>query len=804
MPFSRAKLFAGVLSLLVLLALAAVFFIRYQIQKSFSQTEGSLSVPGLQKPVEIRRDEFGVPTIVAQSEQDAVFAEGYVHAQDRLWQMDLQRRAASGRLSELFGESTVSFDRMFRIIGLRHTAERLLGALPPETQQYLQWYADGVNAFVDGHRGRSPLEFDLLRYDPEPWTALDGLLVARLLAWELSLSWWTDLTMGAIVDRVGPERFQEIMPSYPPDVPPTVPTVKGKHFGSLTEGFRQVGSAYLDFIGAHAFATGSNAWAVAPGHSSTGGVLLANDTHLELSLPPQWYEVQLRFPGHTLGGMSVPGVPGVVAGRNDSIAWGMTNLMADDADYYIERLDSVTGTSFWSGSQWRPLTIRTEEIGVRGASALPLTIRQTAHGPIVTDIRTPLQRSSSPFVASMRWTGAEIDDQIGAFRAIDRATDWKSFSEGVRKFAVPGQNFVYGDVHGHIGYRCGVRLPIRGKENSLLPQPGWEKSSDWKGFVPFDQLPALLDPPEGFIASANNKVVDDRYPYHITDLWEPPSRIERLREVLGRPKEFFSVEDFERLQNDTYSFHAREIVPYIFAAFADSTRVEESDRTMLEYLRNWNFYFARDDIATSIYQEFFVHLLQNTYRDELGEELFHDWVILVNIPIRVTTRLLQQGTSPWFDDTGTPGIVENRDDIVRKSLREAGRELTKRLGEDPKHWRWGELHTVTLKHPFGLIQPFDRIFNLGPYPIGGGSTSLISCEYSFNAPFAVTVGPSFRQIFDLANPAEVRSILPSGQSGQLFHPHYDDQTRLWLNGGYRIVRRDGGGGHVEILRLVPS
>jgi penicillin amidase len=264
------------------------------------------------------------------------------------------------------------------------------------------------------------------------------------------------------------------------------------------------------------------------------------------------------------------------------------------------------------------------------------------------------------------------------------------------------------------------------------------------------------------------------------------------------------VQDFQRLQNDTYSYTAREITPYIFAAFADSAQRGEGEQVLLEYLRNWNFFFTRDDIATSIFQAFLVRLLANTYKDEMGEELFHDWLILVNVPIRVTTRLLQEGTSAWFDDRTTPDRRETRDDIIRKSLREAGEELQRRRGPDRKEWQWGELHTVTLNHPFGLRKPLDRIFNLGPYNIGGGSTSLTSFEYGFNEPFAVTVGPSFRQIFDMASDQEVRAILPSGQSGQLFHPHYDDQTRLWLNGGYRVERRDGGGVRQEVLTLEPD
>ncbi len=803
MPSSRSKLIIGVGSVVLLLVIAGVLFVRYQIRASFPVTEGTQHVRGLGAPVEILRDEYGVPTIVAASEEDMAFGQGFVHAQDRLWQMDMQRRIASGRLSELFGPETVPFDRMFRIVGLRRAAERIAGTLPGEARRVLESYAAGVNAFLAGSKGKYPVEFDLLRYDPEPWTSTDCLLIGRLMAWELNLAWWTDLTLGAIGEKVGPQELLEIMPPYPSDVAPMVPAQKERSIASLTAGMRRTEEAFLRFTGTNSFATGSNAWVVGPAKSATGKVILANDTHLQLTLPPQWYEVQLRCPGYDAGGMSVPGAPWVVAGRNDSIAWGVTNAMVDDADFYVEKLDSA-GTSVWFDDAWRPLTVRTEEISVRGDTAVPLVIRETIHGPIVTDISTPLQLAHPPYVASMAWTGAETDDQYSAFRLIGRARNWKEFSEGVRLFAVPGQNFVYGDVRGNIGYRLGARIPIRGSQSPMLPLPGWEKSSLWKGFVRPEELPSLFNPPEGFIASTNNKIADKNFPYYISDLWEPPSRIERLREVLGRTGEGFSVQDFQRLQNDTYSYAAREITPYIFAAFADSTQWQPEEKTLLEYLRNWNFFFTRDDIATSIYQMFLVRLLENTYKDEMGDALYHDWVILVNVPIRVTTRLLKEGNSPWFDDRTTPDRIETRDDIVRKSLREAGEELRRRRGPDPKLWQWGALHTVTLGHPFGLRKPLDRIFNLGPYPVGGASTALTSFEYSFNDPFAAAVGPSYRQIFDLGNDRELRAILPSGQSGQVFHPHYDDQTRLWLNGGYRIERRDAGGTHREVLRLEPE
>jgi penicillin G amidase len=800
----KTRIIGGTIGVLLVALIAGALFLRYQVRKSFPLTSGTIAVRGLQSPVRILRDAYGVPHIEASNEHDLMMATGFVHAQDRLWQMDMTRRAGEGRLSEIIGPATLPFDRMFRIVGIRRSAEAIVAHMAPGSLDRLRWYADGVNAFIASAKGRYPVEFDLLGYEPEPWTPLHSVIVGRLTAWELNLSWWTDLTYGSIAGRVGLDRILDIMPSYPSGVPVTVPYGDWRAYASLGLPYLRTAQAFASLSAGASVAGGSNAWAVGPARSATGSAILANDTHLQLESPSRWYELQMEMPGMRVRGMSMAGVPAVVAGRNDSVAWGLTNVMADDADFYVEKLDSSTGTRYLYDGVWHPLTYIAEEIPVKGDTSRALTVRLTRHGPIVTDIETPLQKGRSPYVASMRWTGNEIDDQFLAFTMIDRARNWEEFTSGVREFAVPGQNFVYADVRGNIGYWCGVRLPVRSGRNSLLPLPGWDPSTEWRGFVPFARLPHRFNPPEGYIATANNKLVDDAYPYHISDLWEPPSRIERLNDVLGKKGELFSVQDFERLQLDTYSYYAREIVPYILAAFRDSTLAAQDTEKVFEYLRNWNYRFNADDVATSIYQAFLVRLIHNTFADEMGEDLFHDWVILSNIPLRVTARLLAEGSSAWFDDVRTTA-VETRDDIVRASLRDAVADLRSRCGPDTKNWRWGNIHVVSLRHPFGLRKPLDRIFNIGPFPVGGASTSLTSFEYDLNRPFDVTVGPSFRQIFIMGGEGEFRSVLPSGQSGQVFNVHYDDQTGLWLNGGYRTGRfRKGPGADVERLTLEPG
>jgi penicillin G amidase len=802
---SRTRILLGIGIVVLLSGLAAFLFLRYQATKSFPVTTGRLTLAGLRAPVTVHRDPYGVPCIEARDEHDLMFALGFVHAQDRLWQMDMARRIGRGRLSELLGPVTVPFDRMFRIIGIRDIARKEERGLSSASRDRLVWYAAGVNALIAMQKGRLPVEFDMLDYRPDPWEPVDCLILARLMAWDLNLSWWTDLTMGSIAEKVGLDRALDILPSYPAGVDPAVPAGEWRLYAGAGTGFLKTAQAFRAFEGAPGILGGSNAWVVGPQKSATGKVILANDVHLQLQCPSRFYEVHLRAPGYDVGGFSLPGVPGIVLGRNATIAWGLTNVMADDADFYIERIDSVDPRRYATAGGWETIVAHDEEILVKGDTAVVVTVRSTRHGPIVTDVRTMLQRAHPPYVASMRWTGQDPGDAIEAFNRINRARNWQEFTDGVRLFPGPGQNFVYGDIQGNIGYWCGMKLPVRGKQNSTLPLPGWDPAVDWKGFVPFEQLPHRYNPPEGYLATANNKLVDDSYPWHISDLWEPPARILRLREILGR-EGTFTAADFERMQNDRMSPHAREILPYILEAFRDSSLKMPEHDLVFTYLRNWNFVFSPEDVATGIYQQFFVSLLKNIYEDEMGEDLFHDFVILVNVPIRVTTRLLADGTSPWFDDIRTPE-VETRDDIIRRSLRDAVEALRGRFGPGMKTWRWGDMHTVTLQHLFGLRKPLDRVFSIGPFPYGGGSTTLISGEYSFNQPFEVTVGAAVRQIVDFSHPDGTIRVLAGGQSGQVLHRHYDDQALLWLNGGYRsyhpLPTRGMAGGWEE-LQLEPA
>jgi penicillin amidase len=783
---NKTRIVFGIVFSLIVLSVVGYFLLRYLVTKSFPQYDGEMQVKGLHHPVKIYRDEFGVPHLVAEDEHDAFFAQGYVHAQDRLWQMDLARRAGEGRLSEVLGTRTLQFDKMLRTIGFQRIAERLEAHISPTSKEILQAYADGVNECIRRQKGKYPIEFDMLNYEPEEWKPIHSLMIARLMAWELNISWQADVVLGELVARLGEEKAQEVFPTYPENGPVIV--AHAMHVKDLKplEQLAALHKNFKQFFGTTGTHIGSNAWAVSPGKSASGYAMLANDPHLGLALPAKWYEIHLHGGELNVAGVSLPGAPLVIIGHNNDIAWGLTNMMADDADFYLERVDSLGADQYLYKGKWNDLEIIHDTIVVKDSASVPFVIKKTVHGPAINEIY-PLDEFASSNLITMKWTGYEISDELLGLYRVNIARDWQSFLIGVREFSVPGQNFVYADAKGNIGYKPGVRLPKRKDNNPTLPVPGWTGENEWQGFISFDDLPVLYNPPQGFVASANNKTTN-AVSYHISNLWEPPSRIQRIQEVL-QSKNNLDVSDFKRLQKDYYSYFAKEMMPFILHAYKGMRIQDKQLETALNYFRNWNFLYSKDDVPTTIFEVFFNHLIKNIYLDEMGENLFQQYIFLANIPYRVTMKLLNDSSSVWFDNVATD-TVETRDDMIRQSLSDALKDLSQRMGEDIRQWQWGKLHTLTLKHPFGGIKVLEPIVNIGPIETGGSGTTVNNGEYHLSSPYEMTLGPSMRKIIDFANINGALSVIPSGQSGQPMHEHYSDQMPLWKNGEYHPLPID--------------
>jgi len=778
------KTLIGIGFTFIIVLCAGTFIGYFFVTRSFPKVSGTISVKGLDQDVNVYRDEFGVPHIVAQSEYDAFFAVGFTQAQDRLWQMELTRRVGMGRLSEVLGEPALHVDKMFHTLGLWRHVQKLSYSLDDDTRKALQAYADGVNQFIRTHSGKYPIEFDMLNIEPEPWTIEHSLLVSRLMAWELNYSRWIDLLLAELIQRFGEEKAKEIFPYWPDNAPLIIP--KELKWKTVAEDLRPLFDAegeYRSLLGIRGLESGSNAWVISGAKSVTGKPILANDPHLILMSPARWYELHIKTPSMDVAGMSIPGVPFIVVGRNQRVAWGVTNAMMDDEDFYIEEVDSLQHpTRYRFKSEWRPIVETIDTIVVKGSLPVVLSIYSTHRGPIVNKMEPTAQSASS--LISMRWIGNEISNEAGALYRIDKSGNWQEFQDALKLFTAPAQNFVYADVDGNIGYRTGGKLPIRKTKGPTLPFPGWTDEYDWNGFVPFDQMPHVFNPPDGFIATANNKIVDDSYPYNISNHWESPWRSIRISEVLHE-QEKFTVEEIQRLQFDLVSTHAREVVPFILHAY-DSVTVTDNDvRTTLEYFRNWNFEMRKEDVSTTLFQATISKLIYNIFHDKMGERLYGLYDTLASTPLSALSRLLKNPHSEWFDDLKTPAL-ESRDDMIRKSVSDALVMLKSELGGDLKEWQWGRLHTVTFVHVFGSNKLLSGIFNIGPFPIGGSHSTVNVGQYFIAHSFESAVGPSMRQVFNLADINDTRSVLPPGQSGQVFSGHYKDQVTLWLHGAYKM------------------
>ncbi len=764
---------------------AAVAFLSYRnlLVNALPKTIGTLDLPDLRKPVEVYRDDWGVPHIFAENDPDLFRAAGFVAAQDRLWQMDFYRRAATGRLSEVFGEKTLEDDKFLRLWGFDRIARAISDTLSAQSRLALQAYAAGVNAFIESHKTDYPIEFSLLKYKPEKWRIEDSIAFTRLMAWKLSFSWYVEPVLSELVARLGPQRAREVFPDFPKQGPLVIPQ-QTRPFWSEVQHFLKAGELVHNLLGIHGGRIGSNAWAVSGRRTECGKPILANDPHLELMTPAIWYEMHLSSPSLDVAGVTLPGVPGVVIGHNQNIAWGLTNGMVDDVDFYVERINPQDSTQYWDGRNWLTFETVIEEIAVKDGQTVTLEIRSTRNGIVVSDMH-PVWANGTD-VISMKWVGQTPTDDLGAYLNLMQAADRTQFIDALRGFTVPAQNFVFATAEGDIGYQLAGRIPIRHRTTGLLPHQGWRLTGQWLSDVPFEHLPHLLNPEQGYIATANNKIVSDSYPYYLSDLWEPPGRAERIQQWFAG-QDTFAVRDFQAMQQDIESSHARLLMTILTDALqprVDST-ANDSLRVFFNLIKDWSDGIeSQDSIPVSIYHAFLYKVTENTLKDEMGDSLYQHYIKTSNVPLRVITSLLQKERSNWFDDVTTEH-VETKDDILEKSLLDGVRMLRARAGDSIANWRWGEIHTLTMRHVLGVVEPLGVALNIGPFAMGGSTMTINNSEHRFSQPFDSVIGPSMRQIVDLCDPQHALAVMPTGQSGQRLSDHYKDQTSLWLQGEYR-------------------
>lgn len=808
------KILIGTITSLVVLSVAAGFIFYHMLRTSLPEYSGEIKSDKISNEIKIYRDSLAIPYIIASTNEDASFALGYVHAQERLFTMDIARRAAEGRLSEIFGKETVPFDKMFRTVGIKKISETILYKTNLNSVKILNAYAAGVNKYLEDAKGKFPVEFDVLGYQPEKWKPVNSIEIIRMMGWELNISWWVDVSFTKLVQKFGEEKVKEILPDYPENGPTIIPP-EIKNYPKLSFDFIDTDKQFRRFIGASGTHIGSNSWVVNGKMSESGKPIIANDTHLGFSAPGKWFTAVLRTKDSEVSGFTLPGVPGVVIGKNKNISWTMTNVMADDADFYLEKIELRSGNAekpngktglkkskyFYNG-EWKDLKVESDIIRVKNETDVPFKILSTVHGPVISDIHpfALLYPGNKNLPAiTMKWMGNEFSDELTAILGINSAKDWSEFKNSLKDFSVPGQNFIYADAQGNIGYVMGAKIPIRNWANSTFVLDGTTDKYDWKGYVPYSEIPTLLNPSQNYLASANNKALSN-FKYYISNLWEPTSRIDRITQLLGK-KEKHSVKDYMNYQQDFVSPYANEITKFILEAFKNVKVTDDNLKNSLFLFEKWNFEMDEFNQVPTIYAEFLKYLLINIYEDEMGDDLFNQFVFVANVPYRSLLKVLNEPGNAWFDNVKT-SVKENENDIIRQSLGDALTELENKFGKQIENWQWGYQHKVTFKHIFsGKSSLVDNVIDIGPYNIGGDGTTLFNTEYPFyksiekyqrfrHDEFENILGPAMRFVYDFSKPDEFYMILTTGESGNIMSKHYSDMTKMWLRGGYVKVRTD--------------
>jgi penicillin G amidase len=832
----------------------------YYLRRSLPQIDGTTRVAGLSTTIEIVRDADAIPHILAANKLDGLFGLGYVHAQDRLWQMEFQRRIGHGRLSEVLGAATLPQDRFLRTVGFGRAAKAAWTSTPDWAKQQVNAYVAGVNAFISTHHGAGlPPEFSLLRFEPQPWTPEDVVVWVKMMAWDLSGNYSFELLRRDLIHAVGEERTAQLMPPYPVDglsvLPPHADRLdpdtdrahasevvrtfrsavdgrpKGLHYdrerrhtgdpggrwaaalaSSLSNGAPVVRDMLLG--GAVTEGLGSNNWVVDGTLTASGKPLLANDPHLGTRLPSTWYLAHVSAGDFDVIGGTFPGTPAIALGRNRFIAWGATNVAADVEDLFRERLDADGTHAEFRGAQ-ELITVIPETIVVKGGPPVQLHVRVTRHGPLVSDAinannadskTTPKPEPVEPL--AFRWTALDPDDgTLAAFLKVNEARNWTEFTDALKGYVVPSQNFVYADVDGHIGYYAPGRIPIRASGDGSRPADGWTGGAEWAGWVPFEGLPHIFDPPEHFIVTANHRPEPPSYRYNLGLEWTQPYRAQRITDLLvagisGRqPGHKFAADDFARMQADTVSLHAKALLPVLLSR---ARLADPRDAAALERLRQWNFDATADSAATALFQAWFLRLAPALVVDDLGPATTEVYQGKFSFVSRFLIDTLTSNDSPWCDDIKTVKR-ETCDEAVAGALRQGVEDLQRRLGPDITRWRWDAVHLAMFPHALDSVGALRPLLSRS-VGIGGDWSTVNVGVSAADHPYEVHTVPGYREIIDLSSANDSRFLDAVGESGHFLSPHYDDFLKDWRAVTHRKMRMDradverGALGH---LRLVP-
>ncbi|MCS1351076.1 penicillin acylase family protein [Mechercharimyces sp. CAU 1602] len=723
-------------------------------QKSLPQIEGELQVEGLLQEVSVWRDTMGVPHIKAGNAHDLYFAQGFVTAQDRLFQMDLSRRQASGQLSEVIGEKTIERDKFFRTLGLRRAAEASAKIYSEETQGVVAAYAAGVNAYIQRAKeiDSLPVEFRLLGYEPKPWQVIDSITISKYMAYDLGGHWEGQAFRYYLLQNFSKEKAYDLFPSYPADADTIMEAIEDSPVDVMTS---------LPSVPIPSEWNGSNNWVIAGSKTSSGKPILANDPHLDLGTPSIWYETHLEAPDLEVAGVIFAGIPGILLGHNRHIAWGVTNVGPDVQDLYIEKRNPENPQEVKYMDKWEKIKIIEEKIKVKESNTIPHQVHITRHGPIISEF---IDNDISDSAFSLRWTALDPSNEMEAVLRFNRAKNWDEFKEGLTLFHTPAQNFVFASIDGTIAYRANGLIPIRKKGDSMLPVPGWTNEYEWKGYIPWDKLPTLLNPDEGFIATANNKVIDDAYSFHISNTWADPYRYQRIAEEL-RSKNDWTVKENQALQLDSHNLRAKEMVPSLLVEINKKKKeLRRIDQKALKILMEWNY-----EDSPKLGAPLLFHLWMDELEDQLYVDIDRKMMPLFERKGGITDQLLRQAVvgepGPWITEQG--GVTK----LAMTSFKNAVDRAVELQGDSPAEWSWGEYHQVKFQHPLAAVEPLNYLFNPKSYPFRGSEVTVAAARYAKNGE--VVHGASWRTVVDLNDLSRSWNVIGPGQVGHRLSPWYD-------------------------------
>jgi penicillin G amidase len=820
----------------------ALKWMAYRSDPGGAETAGAVEVSALAGPVEVIRDRWAIPHIFAQDELDLMRAIGYVHAQDRLFQMDILRRLINGRLSEVVGDrpmatalaygarTTREQDIGMRILGMEHNAELFMELAPPETVALLQAYADGVNSYIEAHRDELPVEFGLLDYEPELWEPKDTVVMQRFLGWMLSTNGLLEV-MRAVSDKlVGFETTEQLIPIYNhPDAPrilqdykfplakPSI-TFDPTPLAPLAAEDVALGTLYrLMNAGGFENTDASNNWAVAGSRTASGSPILANDPHLPHLAPSIFYLAHLAGDGYDVIGATFPGVPLVVLGHNRNVAWAATNNQGDIQDLYLHQIDPARPERYRFGDTWEHFVTREETISVKEGSRQrteTILVRVSRFGPVITDL---FARDRTNDVISLRWTGFDFMDHpaaywelqqaatpearravaakywklghgndMAAYRSVNRdARSCADYYAAMTKMGTPRQNWVCADTSGHIGYAPAGYIPVRNRGDGRRIARAWRDEGRWIGFIPFKEIPQTMDPTSGYIVSANNAMTDiDNYPYPWSYQFVAGYRAARITEMIEAQTPIDAAY-IARMHRDQYSKMAEEFIPL----FIEAGKKDPALTDAWLILEKWDRRATPDSAAAALFYVAMDELVEKMLADEMGPDLFNIY-ISTHLTNGMPYSIARQKDSPFHDSVKSKQR-ETWDLTYRRALSAAFAYLQTKLGADPAAWRWGDIHTVTMEHMLGGEAALADAVNIGPNPIGGGNDTIWASFFPLTVgDYHTKAGPAYRHIVDMKNPAMSWIVLDTGNSGWPLTPHYRDQYELWKKGEYALGLMD--------------